>query len=99
MPDNCKNFSGSFIYKRKSLRGQNMRKSSLPDCPPGPHPLALANSFQSLLDTAVVNSRAEPARPTGLSRARVTQIMNLLLLAPAIQEAILFLPRSDSQRA
>lgn len=28
-----------------------------------------------------------------MTRARVTQIMNLLLLAPAIQEEILFLPR------
>ena len=29
-----------------------------------------------------------------VSRARITQIMNLLLLAPDIQEAVLFLPRT-----
>ncbi|MBN1553550.1 MAG: hypothetical protein JXA11_02310 [Phycisphaerae bacterium] len=31
-------------------------------------------------------------------RARMTQIMNLLLLAPDIQEEILFLPRTTSGR-
>ncbi|WP_339748247.1 hypothetical protein [uncultured Rubinisphaera sp.] len=34
---------------------------------------------------------AEPARLVYVSRARMTQIMNLLNLAPEIQEAILFL--------
>ena len=35
---------------------------------------------------------ADAARRLGLTRARMTQMMNLLLLAPAIQEAILALP-------
>jgi hypothetical protein len=30
-----------------------------------------------------------------VSRARISQIMNLLNLAPAIQEELLFLPSSD----
>jgi hypothetical protein len=34
----------------------------------------------------------------GVRRARVTQIMNLLQLAPEIQEAILFLPRTTKGR-
>jgi hypothetical protein len=33
-----------------------------------------------------------------VTRARITQIMNLLLLAPDIQEAILFLPRIQHGR-
>jgi hypothetical protein len=33
-----------------------------------------------------------------VSRARVTQIQNLLLLAPDIQEALLFLPRTERGR-
>jgi len=33
-----------------------------------------------------------------VTRARVTQIMNLLNLAPNIQEDILFLPRTQSGR-
>ena len=35
---------------------------------------------------------AEAARLLGVTRARMTQIANLLLLAPGIQEAILILP-------
>jgi hypothetical protein len=35
---------------------------------------------------------AELARLAHVSRARITQIMNLLLLAPEIQETLLFLP-------
>jgi hypothetical protein len=42
---------------------------------------------------------AELARLAQVSRARITQIMNLLHLAPDIQEEILFLPRTDGGRA
>jgi hypothetical protein len=51
--------------------------------------LALAHHFQELLDTCVVETQAELAK---LTPARVTQIMNLLALAPDIQEEIFFLP-------
>ena len=39
---------------------------------------------------------ADIARLGRISRARVTQIMDLLLLAPDIQEEILFLPVRDA---
>ncbi len=42
----------------------------------------------------MVKDYAELARLGNVSRARITQIMNLLLLAPDIQEAILFLPKT-----
>jgi len=45
-----------------------------------------------------VANHADLVRLAHVSRARITQIMNLLLLAPDIQEAILFLPR-DAIRA
>jgi hypothetical protein len=51
--------------------------------------LALAHHLQGLLDQGVVRDYADIARLTNLSRARVTQIMNLMLLAPQIQEEIL----------
>jgi len=54
--------------------------------------LALAHHIQELIDTGQVKDLAEVARRGHVSRARVTQIMNLLLLAPDIQEEILFLP-------
>ena len=41
---------------------------------------------------------ADLARLAHVSRARITQIMNLLLLAPDIQEAVLLLPRTDGGR-
>lgn len=41
---------------------------------------------------------ADLARLGHVSRARITQIMNLRLLAPDIQEELLFLPRTDALR-
>ncbi len=55
--------------------------------------LALAHRFDHLLQDGVVADQADLARLGLVTRARVTQIMNLLQLAPDIQEAILFLPR------
>ncbi|TWT51752.1 hypothetical protein KOR42_34390 [Thalassoglobus neptunius] len=55
--------------------------------------LALAIRLESLLKNGFVGDQAEIARLGHVSRARVTQIMNLLSLAPDIQEEILFLPR------
>lgn len=51
--------------------------------------LALAHEFQRLIDEGEVTDRAALAAQVGLTRARVTQIMDLLLLAPDIQEDIL----------
>src|SRR5581483_12283595 len=51
--------------------------------------LALANKFQRMLDSGEVESMAELARLGRVSRARITQIMDLLMLAPEIQEEIL----------
>ena len=54
--------------------------------------------MQRLLDDGFVRDYAELARPGHVSRARITQIMNLNLLAPDIQEEILFLPRVERGR-
>ena len=54
--------------------------------------LAQAHHFQDLLDTGVVRTQMELAALTRLTTARITQIMNLLVLAPDIQEEILFMP-------
>ena len=55
--------------------------------------MALAIRFDGLVREGVVADQAELARLGHVSRARVTQIMNLLHLAPDIQEEVLFLPR------
>ncbi len=61
--------------------------------------MALAIHMQELVDTGEVTDYAELARLAHVSRPRITQIMNLLRLAPDIQEEILFLPRTDGGRA
>ena len=51
--------------------------------------LALAWKFDGMIQQGVVKDYAELARLDQVSRARVTQIMNLLNLAPDVQEQIL----------
>lgn len=57
--------------------------------------MALAIRFDGLIGDGVVTDQAELARLGHVTRARLTQIMNLLHLAPDIQEALLFLPRVE----
>lgn len=56
--------------------------------------MALAIRFDNLIKSGQVPDQADLARLGHVTRARVTQIMNLLSLAPDIQEEILFLPRT-----
>jgi len=60
--------------------------------------LALAHHLQGMLDRGEVKSMAEIARLGHVTRARVIQIMSLLLLAPDIQEQVLSLPPVTSGR-
>ena len=60
--------------------------------------VALAHRFEDLLRSGVVKDYAELARLGHVTRARVTQIMNLLSLVPEIQEYLLFLPAAPGQR-
>jgi hypothetical protein len=53
---------------------------------------ALAYHFDELLETGAVETQVDLAQLAKLTPARVTQIMNLLGLAPDIQEEIFFLP-------
>ena len=54
--------------------------------------MALAIRFDGLLRAETFRDYAELARLGRVTRARMTQIMKLLDLAPDIQEQILFLP-------
>ncbi len=60
--------------------------------------MALAIRFDELLRNGDVEDFADLARLGHVTRARVTQIMNLLNLAPDIQEDLLFLPRVEAGR-
>ena len=86
--------------------GRRGRKQIHPGEAPVPRPVepgsvprisklvALAIHLDLLLRKGVINSYADLARLGHVSRTRITQIMNLLNLAPDIQEDILFLPRT-----
>jgi len=60
--------------------------------------MALAIKFDGLIQEGVVQDYADLARLGHITRARATQIMNLLNLAPDIQEQILFLPKTVTGR-
>ena len=60
--------------------------------------MALAIRFDDLVRSGEMADFAEIAELGQVTRARVSQIVNLLNLAPDIQEAILFLPRVAGER-
>jgi hypothetical protein len=71
--------------------------------PPGRMPrvarlMALALHFDELVRTGQVSSYSALASLGHVTRARVSQIMNLVCLAPDLQEALLFLPPTQRGR-
>jgi hypothetical protein len=58
--------------------------------------MALAIHFEDLIRQGVVTDYADLARLGHVTRARMTQIMNLRLLASEIQEKLLFMPSLGS---
>jgi hypothetical protein len=61
--------------------------------------MALAHRFDQLLRSGQVSGHDELARLGRVSRPRVSQILQLVLLAPDIQEEVLFLPSFRQGRA
>lgn len=51
--------------------------------------LALAHHVEGLIDAGELSGYSEAARALGLTRARLTQVMGLALVASAIQERVL----------
>ena len=60
--------------------------------------LALAHRLEGLLYAGVARDYAALGRLGHVTRARVSQIMSLLYLAPDLQEQVLFLPRAARGR-
>jgi hypothetical protein len=60
--------------------------------------MALALRLDELVRTGVVGDYAELARLGHVSRARISQILNLLALAPDLQESLLLLPAVERGR-
>ena len=59
--------------------------------------LALAHRLQAAIDRGEYRDRAELARQLGLTRARISQLLALTLLAPDLQEHVLFLEAVDGR--
>ena len=67
-----------------------------PRTPPVVETLRRALEWRRELDAGEVASQAAIARREGVTRARVTQVLMLLRLAPDIQERMLSMPRSPN---
>lgn len=79
-------------WARRAGRPAKQKPAIEPALPPIPRVtrlIALAIKFQDMVDRGEVRDYADIARLGFVTRARLTQIMNLLLLAPNIQEVLL----------
>jgi hypothetical protein len=81
------------IHRRHGTRGE-VRFVEAPSHEPGRHAfraarmLAVAHALAGMLPST---SREDLARALGMSQARLSQLLDLLLLAPDIQEELLFM--------
>lgn len=83
------------ITMRVAFRTARRRE---PAPPPAPKPacptpisrrIALAHHIEALIEAGELSDYADAAKRLGLSRARLTQVADLALLAPDIQAAVL----------
>jgi hypothetical protein len=88
------------VHFRRGYRDHNQLRRGKPQPPPeGRVPrlsrlMALAIHFEDLVHRGDVRDQATLARFGQVTRARISQIMNLNRLAPDIQEELLFLPKT-----
>ena len=99
--------NGTRIFTGNLFRVRNGNAWAFTEEPPAPprkpvrrparvaRMLALAHRLQAAIDQGKYEDRADLARQLGFTRARVTQILDLLLLAPDIQEQLLFAEAVD----
>jgi len=98
--DRCED---EILLKRKARQAVGRPKKAAAPPPPRipriTRLMALAIKFQEMIDRGEVKDYADLARLGFVTRARLTQIMNLTLLAPEIQESILDANQSPKESA
>ncbi|HHH30348.1 MAG TPA: hypothetical protein ENK57_18675 [Polyangiaceae bacterium] len=99
---------GTHIFTGQLFRVRKGRGWTFVDQPPAPpepvrrparvaRMLALAHRLQAAIDRGEYRDRAELARQLGLTRARISQLLALTLLAPDLKERVLFLEAVDGR--
>jgi hypothetical protein len=85
----------TFLLARRKLRDCDPRQMKDPDSflPRIARLMALAIRLEELVRDETVQNYAKLAQLGRVTRARMTQIMKLLQLAPDLQEQLLFLPK------
>ncbi len=95
------------VHFRSGNRGRKRMRTGTPKPPKAAEPgriprisrlMALAIHFDGMIRKGAIRECGDIARLGGVSKARVSQIMALLDLAPSIQEAILFMPQVHGGR-
>lgn len=88
-------------FERKANGRKRLTDGPVPVVPPRTPRIsklmALAIRFQELLRDGTVVDQSDLARLAHVTQPRMTQIMNLLHLAPDIQEDLLFLPSVEGR--
>ena len=77
---NCnidRTFTSTFYFQTAVKKSYNLKKTYR-------NPIYLAKEYKKMIDRGEVKNQSELARIKGISRARVTQILNLLKLDKSI---------------
>ena len=88
--------NGRVVTALPPLRG-NLKPPMEPKTPRVVELLRKAIEWKALLESGKIANQADIARREGITRARVTQVMGMLLLAPEIQEHVLSMPDAASR--
>ena len=89
------------IFRARQGKAVDLRATPPPEAAPQRRParvahmLALAIRIEKMIESGELKDRAHAAANLGFTRARITQLLALTLLAPDIQEEILFLEVED----
>lgn len=99
-------FTGQLFRKRRGRRFVFTEEAPPPPEPPAEpvrrparvaQMLAFAHGLNAAIERGDFRDQADAARHYQLTRARITQLMNLTHLAPDIQEQVLFLEAVDGR--